>query len=130
LSARQRRERKDKSERAARAQIKRRRAHREESAKVILCRELAADKDSFASCQFLEPLLQIAAHVAIVDPGRIADDDTGPATGSGKGQGPRKIARHIRPDRVAPVTPELVENDIGFAEILTANFCSSVTSTR
>lgn len=35
-----------------------------------------------------------------------------------KAKGREKFARHISPDRIAPLAPELVENEIALAEIL------------
>ncbi len=39
-----------------------------------------------------------------------------------KGQGPRKIARHIGPHRIAPFAPELVEGHISIAEVVYRQF--------
>ena len=55
--------------------------------------------------------------MAIGNPRGIADDDIGPAASGGEGERPGKVARDIGPDRVAVFAAQLVEGDIGLAEI-------------
>src|ERR1700722_8470480 len=77
-----------------------------------------ADIDAEALSQLLEALLQIVAHVAEGDPWRIADDDVRPSAARRKGEGSGKVACNIGPNGVAAVAPELVEDEIGLAEVL------------
>src|SRR5208283_56308 len=79
LATRQRSQRQYKGEPARTAKIKRRRAGGEKRCEIVLRRELATDIDAEALRQFPEPLLQIGAHMAECDPGRIADDYIRPA---------------------------------------------------
>ena len=117
LPARQHGQRQDKRDAAGGAQIEARRPRHEQSAQVVLGAELAADIYAGPFGEFLEPLLQIRAHVAIGDPGRIAYDGVRPAPARREGQRTRQVAGDIGPDGVSPFLPEPVEGRVSLAEV-------------
>ena len=129
LTARQRRHRQDKGELAAGAQIKVSGADGKKCAQIVLRGEFATDVNFLCFGQLLEPLLEIGAHMAKGEPGRVADDDVGPAAGGRIGERARQIPCDVSPYRVATVRRSW-SKAMCFRQSLMAHCCSCVISAR